>query len=101
LTWQCYLEGMWGLYFFEVMADQQTLNFRPTLYLDIGKVRDIKRRALDNHRSQHPEGIWAAHDVMHRRRGKEAGIEYAEAYIRADRGRDRPRLPVTFLGPKR
>jgi LmbE family N-acetylglucosaminyl deacetylase len=101
LVWQCYLrDAPWGLYFFEVMTGQQSLNFRPDLYLDVGPVRAVKRRALDCHRSQHPDAIWDVHDAMHRRRGAEAGVEYAEAFVRADGGRSRPKLPVTFRGPK-
>ena len=72
LVWQCYKRrGGWNLYFFEVMTDQQTIAFRPELYLDIGPVRDVKKRALDQHKSQEPESIWAAHERMHRRRGAE------------------------------
>jgi len=60
LVWQCYRrKGGWSLYFFEVMTDQQTLAFQPELSLDIGPVRDVnvKRRALEQHRSQEPETI--------------------------------------------
>jgi LmbE family N-acetylglucosaminyl deacetylase len=102
LVWQCYLrESSWGLYFFEVMTDRQSLHFRPDLYLDIGAVRDLKRRALDCHHSQNPDAIWEAHDAMHRRRGAEADVKYAEAYIRADSARERPQLPLPFLRPKK
>jgi LmbE family N-acetylglucosaminyl deacetylase len=102
LVWQCYLrESHWGLYFFEVMTDQQSLNFRPELYLDIGAVRDLKRRALDSHRSQNPDAIWEVHDAMHRRRGMECGIERAEAYVRVEHGKDRPALPVAFRTAKK
>jgi LmbE family N-acetylglucosaminyl deacetylase len=102
LVWQCYLrDSTWGLYFFEVMTDRQSLNFRPDLYLDVGAVRDLKRRALDCHHSQNPDAIWEAHDAMHRRRGAEAGVKYAEAYIRADGAKKRPKLPLPFLGPKK
>ena len=53
LVWQCYRrQGGWNLYFFEVMTDQQTIAFRPELYLDIGPVRDIKKRALDGTRAR-------------------------------------------------
>ena len=102
LVWQCYLrDAPWGLYFFEVMTDRQSLGFRPELYLDIGPVRDLKRRALDSHQSQNPGAIWEAHDAMHRRRGEEAGVTYAEAYVRADGTKERPKLPVTFLSRKK
>jgi LmbE family N-acetylglucosaminyl deacetylase len=97
LVWQCYLlDRRWGLYFFEVMTDQQSLNFRPDLYLDIGGVRAVKLKGLDCHQSQKPDAIWEVHDRMHRRRGREAGIKYAEAYVRAEGGEQRPKLPLPF-----
>jgi hypothetical protein len=37
---------------------------------------------------------------MHRRRGAEAGVKYAEAYIRAAGPEQRPELPVAFRGRK-
>ncbi len=101
LVWQAYLrQDHWSLYFFEVMTDQQAQNFRPELYLDIAGVRDLKRRALACHRSQKPEAIWEVHDAMHRRRGAEVGVEYAEAYVRAAGKHKRPELPVSFRGRK-
>ncbi len=54
---------MGNLYFFEVMTDQQTIAFRPELYLDIAPVRDVKKRSLDRHKSQDPEEIWQAHEI--------------------------------------
>jgi LmbE family N-acetylglucosaminyl deacetylase len=102
LVWQCYLrESRWGLYFFEVMTNRQSLGFRPDLYLDIASVRDLKRRALDCHQSQKPGDIWEAHDTMHRRRGAEAGIPFAESFIRADGTRERPKLLLPFLSRKK
>jgi LmbE family N-acetylglucosaminyl deacetylase len=102
LVWQCYLENStWSLYFFEVMADQQSLGFRPDLYLDIDSVRDLKRQALACHESQKPDAIWEVHDAMHRRRGAEAGVTYAEAYLRADSPKPRPKLPLPFLARKK
>jgi LmbE family N-acetylglucosaminyl deacetylase len=102
LVWQCYLrQNRWSLYFFEVMAGQQSLNFRPELYLDLAEVRPLKRRALDCHKSQNPDVIWQVHEVMHRSRGQEAGVAYAEAYLLADGGKDRPRLPLSLLGRKK
>jgi LmbE family N-acetylglucosaminyl deacetylase len=102
LVWQCYLrEATWGLYFYEVMTDQQSLNFRPEFYLDIESVRALKRRALECHRSQEPDAIWEVHEAMHRRRGAEAGVKYAEAYIRADSAKERPKLPLLFLSRRK
>jgi len=100
LVWQSYLRGAsWTLYFFEVMTDQQTLGFRPGLYLDIAGVRALKKKALDCHESQQPAEIWKVHDAMHRRRGAEAGVKYAEAYILVQK-KDGPLLPLSFLHPK-
>jgi hypothetical protein len=102
LVWQCYLrDSRWGLYFFEVMTDRQSLGFRPDLYLDIASVRDLKRRALDCHQSQKPGDIWEAHDTMHRRRGAKVAIPFAESFIRADSTRERPKLPLPFLSRKK
>jgi LmbE family N-acetylglucosaminyl deacetylase len=99
LVWQSYQrKGGWNLYFFEVMTDQQTIAFRPGLYLDIRPVRDVKRRALDEHKSQEPEAIWKAHEQMHRRRGAECGVEFAEAYSLVEAKPGCPLLPVRFLG---
>jgi N-acetylglucosamine malate deacetylase 1 len=100
LVWQCYLrEGAWSLYFFEVMTDQQTMSFRPNLYLDIESVRGLKKKALDCHESQDPEAIWKSHEAMHRRRGAECGVKYAEAYLRASPAKGNSVLPFSFLNP--
>lgn len=98
LVWQCYQrKGGWNLYFFEVMTDQQTLAFRPELYLDIASVRDVKRHALDQHKSQEPDSIWTAHERMHRRRGAECGVQFAEAYSLVEAKPGCATLPVPFL----
>ena len=82
------------------MTDQQTIAFQPELYLDIGPVRDVKRRALDQHRSQEPETIWEVHERMHRRRGAECGVAFAEAYTLVEAKAGCPLLPVPFLARK-
>jgi N-acetylglucosamine malate deacetylase 1 len=97
LVWQCYQrKGGWNLYFFEVMTDQQSIAFKPELYLDIKSVRDIKRRSLDEHKSQDPAEIWTVHEQMHRRRGAECGTEFAEAYSLVEAKPGCPLLPVIF-----
>jgi N-acetylglucosamine malate deacetylase 1 len=99
LVWQCYQrKGGWNLYFFEVMTDQQTVGFDPDLFLDIASVRDMKKRSLDAHKSQGPEEIWQVHERMHRRRGAECGVEYAEAYKLVEAKDGCPVLPVHFRG---
>ncbi len=98
LVWQSHLrDRSWTLYCFEVMTDQQTQAFRPDLYLDIADVRDLKREACFRHESQKPDGFWAVHEAMHRRRGMECGIAHAEAYLLIEPGQGKARLPVTFL----
>lgn len=97
LVWRCYQrQGGWNLYFFEVMTDQQTIGFAPDLYLDIAAVRDVKKRSLDEHKSQDPDEIWRAHERMHRRRGAECGVEFAEAYQLVEAKPGCPLLPVSF-----
>jgi LmbE family N-acetylglucosaminyl deacetylase len=98
LVWQCYQRtGGWNLYFFEVMTAQQTIAFQPELYLDIAPVREVKRQSLEKHQSQKPTEIWAAHERMHRRRGAECGVEFAEAYSLVEPKPGCPLLPVPFL----
>jgi LmbE family N-acetylglucosaminyl deacetylase len=102
LVWQCYKRsGGWNLYFFEVMTDQQSVAFRPDLYLDIAPVRDLKQQALARHKSQGPDAIWAGHERMHRRRGAECGVAFAEAYSLVEAKPGCALLPVTFLRRKR
>lgn len=72
-------------YFFEVMTGQQSMHFHPTHYVDISDAAELKHKALLCHRSQNGESVWQAHEVMHRIRGHECGVERAEAYIRLDR----------------
>ena len=98
LVWQCYdRRGDWSLYCFEVMTDQQSLGFKPDLYLDIGRVREIKREASYCHKSQNPDGFWPVHEAMHGRRGSESGVECAEAYYLVEAKKGCPLLPVDFL----
>ena len=101
LVWQNYArKGGWNLYFFEVMTDQQSIGFRPDLYLDIATVRDQKRHVLEADKSQGPEAIWQCHDAMHRRRGAECGVQFAEAYWLVEAKPGAALLPVAFLPRK-
>jgi len=79
-------------YFFEVMTGQQSMHFHPTHYVNISDVAEIKHRALLCHKSQNGESVWQVHEVMHRMRGNECGVERAEAYIRIDRGKTAQKL---------
>lgn len=101
LVWQCYKrKGGWNLYFFEVETDLQSIAFKPELYLDIEPVREIKRQALFEHKSQAPEKIWVIHEQMHVRRGAECGVAFAEGYLLVEPKENVPLLPVAFLRRK-
>jgi hypothetical protein len=49
------------------------------------------------HKSQGPAEIWEAHEKMHRRRGAECGVEFAEAYSLVEAKEGCSVLPVSFL----
>ncbi len=72
-------------YYFEVMTGLQSIHFHPTHYVDISDVAEIKHQSLLCHKSQDGEYVWQDHELMHRFRGRECGVERAEAYIRVDR----------------
>ena len=74
-------------YYFEVMTGRQSMNFHPTHYVDISRVAEIKHQALLCHKSQDGESVWQDHEIMHNFRGRECGVERAEAYIRLDRAK--------------
>ena len=71
------------LYYFEVEAGDQTQHFAPSHYVDIASVEPRKREACYAHPSQNAEhGFYVLHSDMHRFRGREAGVKFAEAFIR-------------------
>jgi len=77
------LDRRFELYYFEVESGDQTQHFPVTHYVDITKVESRKRDACMAHQSQHPRGgFYDLHEQMHRFRGREAGVEAAEAYVR-------------------
>jgi N-acetylglucosamine malate deacetylase 1 len=95
----------WNLYFYEVNTftkrdDIETLAFSPNAYLDIGKVRDRKRKAIDCLKSQDPVTGWAVHDAMHAERGKQCGVRFAEAFHLIEAKPGCPLLPVPILSVK-
>ena len=80
-----------ALAYFEVLTGDQTQLFDPTDYIDISAVAQRKRDATFAHLSQKPDEWYPAHERMARFRGMEHGCEYAEAFIRHDRG---PAIPL-------
>lgn len=79
-----------ALGYFEVLTGDQTQVFDPTDYIDITPFAQRKRDATFAHVSQKPDEWYPAHERMARFRGMEHGCEYAEAFIRHDRG---PAIP--------
>ena len=84
LTYDAWLDGgrRFALYYYEVMTGVQTQDFTPTDYVDITPIEPKKRQACYAHRSQGPDEMYAFHTRMHRARGLECGVDYAEAFSR-------------------
>jgi LmbE family N-acetylglucosaminyl deacetylase len=74
------------LYFFEVNAGDQTQGFLPNTYVDISAVVEQKKSALFAHVSQDGEGVWRDyHEMMAAWRGREVGVQAAEAFVHLNR----------------
>ncbi len=93
LTMQSWQESPkpFSLYFYEVCAGYQTFLFHPTDYVDITAVMDLKKRSLAAHASQQLMDEVGGYTQMmvdcgqpstEDFRGKEFGVDYAEAFIR-------------------
>jgi LmbE family N-acetylglucosaminyl deacetylase len=88
------LEPRPQLYFFEVNTGQQSQGFSPETYVDISRVVDKKKAALFAHMSQDGEGIWRDHhEALATFRGREAGVEAAEAFVHLSSDSKRAALP--------
>lgn len=70
------------LFFFEVNPGEQTMHFDPSVFVDITATRAVKQAALSAHVSQKGAWIYATHnEPMERIRGRELGVEAAEAFV--------------------
>ena len=85
-----------ALYYMEAMSGHQSMNFRPTDYVNIERVLERKHDACYAHVSQ---GLTPAtyqtdilHGYMERFRGIESGCEHAEAFVHQDQS------PLVDLG---
>lgn len=82
------------LYFFEVNTGSQSQGFAPNTYVDISAVVETKKAALFAHKSQDGEGIWHDHhEPIATFRGREAGVEAAEAFVHLSRDSTTAALP--------
>jgi LmbE family N-acetylglucosaminyl deacetylase len=69
------------LYFYEVQPGAETLDFVPTVYVDISATREKKVRALKAHESQSFEHTYEqSHEKLEAFRGREIGAFAAEAF---------------------
>ena len=85
LTYDAWLrmEARPALYYYEVMTGIQSHNFQPTDYVDITRVVNRKHQACFLHKSQKIESYYPNdHGRMEVFRGMEAGVDFAEAYVR-------------------
>ena len=88
------LETRPALYFFEVNTGSQTQGFTPNTYVDVSTVLEKKKAALLAHVSQDGEGVWREHhEPIAIWRGREAGVKYAEAFVRLTRDNKNTLLP--------
>ena len=79
------MKKSFAIYFFEVDSGSQTMNFNPTHFVDITPVEVQKKQALYSHTSQDPDGIYLNHHlIMQQFRGREIGVNHAEAFMRFD-----------------
>jgi LmbE family N-acetylglucosaminyl deacetylase len=93
------LEPRPQLYFFEVNTGQQSQGFSPDTYVDISQVVEKKRAALFAHKSQDGEGIWRDHhEVIVAFRGREAGVDAAEAFVHLSLDSEAAALPGVSAG---
>lgn len=81
------------LFYFEVETGRQTQHFWPTHYVDITSVEPRKKKACYAMKSQGAvKGFYVDHTQMHEFRGREAGVDLAEALVRHNSGLTR--LPL-------
>ncbi len=88
------------IYFFEVNTGSQSQGFTPNTYVDISAVVEKKKSALFAHTSQDGERIWRDHhEPVAKFRGREAGVEWAEAFVHLNRDNKLGALPgVAAIG---
>lgn len=93
LTMQAWMEApeSFSLYFYEVCTGYQSFIFHPTDYVDISETLPLKMKALGCHASQNiigedgnytPMMYDCGQPAMEDFRGKELGVQAAEAFIR-------------------
>ncbi len=87
------MKRSFALYYYEVSNGEDTLQFSPTVYVDISEFEAKKRNACFAHASQAPDKFYALQDQVGRFRGIERGCKLAEAFVLQIRSPEVP-LPV-------
>ena len=78
----------------EVNTGSQSQGFTPNTYVDVSAVVEKKKAALFAHTSQDGERIWREHhEPVAKFRGREAGVEWAEAFVHLNRDNKLGALP--------
>jgi len=75
------MEKKFALLYYEVSNGEDTLQFSPTHYVDIGGIEPRKRAACYAHASAKPDRYYALQDQVAKFRGIDAGCERAEAFV--------------------
>jgi LmbE family N-acetylglucosaminyl deacetylase len=77
------MEKKFALYYYEVTSGNETQNFYPTDYINIGPVMEQKSACCMAHASQYPEDWYEKiQKTIQRFRGIELNCENAEAFVR-------------------
>jgi LmbE family N-acetylglucosaminyl deacetylase len=77
------MEKKFALYYYEVTSGNETQNFYPTDYVNIGPVMEQKNACCMAHASQYPEDWYEKiQKTIQRFRGIELNCENAEAFVR-------------------
>ncbi|HTL18142.1 MAG TPA: PIG-L family deacetylase [Patescibacteria group bacterium] len=76
------LDKSFALYYYEVSSGEDTVQFDPTHYVDIGSTVARKRAACFAHASQAPDKFYSLQEAVTRFRGIESGYKQAEGFIR-------------------
>ena len=71
-----------ALYYYEVSNGADTVQFAPTVYVDITATESRKRQSCFAHASQSPEKFYGLQEQVTRFRGIERGYRQAEGFIR-------------------
>jgi len=71
-----------ALFYYEVSDGEDTVQFAPTIYVDVTETAAQKRSACYAHATQAPDRFYALQETVMRMRGIESGHRYAEAFVR-------------------